>query len=194
MTMNTRFNFVLNFAAIALVAGWTAKAAEPVVVENLQSITATVEAIDVNKRLVTLRGPEGRTETIEVPPEARNLAQVKVGDKLVVKYYQSVGASLTPKAYAATTSGNATTAVAGARAAPGAKPAGVVGGTVSATVTIQSVDSKTNTVSFTGPEGMVRNVQVKDPAAQKFVATLKKGDLVDLTYTEALAVSVEAAK
>jgi hypothetical protein len=37
-------------------------------------------------------------------------------------------------------------------------------------------------------------VPVIDPAAQKFVATLKQGDLVDLTFTEALAVSVEAAK
>ncbi len=194
--MKTRASLFINIAAVAgLAAGVnTARAADPVSVDKLQTISATVEAIDLKTRMVTLRGPEGRTETIEVPPEARNLAQVKVGDKLVVKYYQSVGASLKPKAYAATTSGNADAAVAGARAAPGAKPAGAVGGTVSATVTIDSVDQKTNTVTFKGPEGMLRNVQVQDPAAQKFVATLKKGDLVELTYTEALAVSVEAAK
>ncbi len=193
--MNFKAGFLASIAAIAgLAAGaGTARAADPVNVENLQTITATVEAIDLKTRMVTLRGPEGRTETINVPPEARNLAQVKVGDKLVVKYYQSVGAALKPKGTAAAP-GAADAAVAAARAEPGAKPAGVVGGTVSATVTVESVDQKTSTVTFKGPEGQVRHVQVKDPAAQKFAATLKKGDQVDLTYTEALAVSVEAAR
>ena len=33
---------------------------------------------------------------------------------------------------------------------------------------------------------MTRTVDVKDPKAQKFIGTLKKGDEVELTYTEAL--------
>jgi hypothetical protein len=49
-------------------------------------------------------------------------------------------------------------------------------------------------VTFTGPDGYARVLPVKDPAAKKFVATLKEGDQVDLTYTEALAVSVEPAR
>ena len=36
---------------------------------------------------------------------------------------------------------------------------------------------------------MTRTVDVKDPKAQKFIGTLKKGDEVELTYTEALAVT-----
>ena len=46
---------------------------------------------------------------------------------------------------------------------------------------------------FTGPGGLVRTVEVKDPNAQKFISKLKKGDHVELTYSEALAVSVEPA-
>jgi hypothetical protein len=38
---------------------------------------------------------------------------------------------------------------------------------------------------------MSRTVDVKDPKAQKFISTLKKGDQVQLTYVEALAVTVE---
>jgi len=38
---------------------------------------------------------------------------------------------------------------------------------------------------------MTRTVDVVDPKAQKFIAELKKGDEVELTYVEALAVTVE---
>lgn len=187
------------FIAIVAVAGFVAgahaqQAAKPVSVENLQTIEATVEAIDLKSRLVTLKGPEGRTATVEVRPDVTNLAQVKVGDKLVVKYYQGVAASLKPRGTAPAAPGSGDAALVGARAAPGAKPAGAVGGAVSATVSIESVDKKTNTVTFKGPEGNVRTVQVQDPEAQKFIAGLKKGDQVDLAYTEALAVSVETPK
>ena len=38
---------------------------------------------------------------------------------------------------------------------------------------------------------MSRTVDVKDPKAQQFIGGLKKGDHVELTYTEALAVTLE---
>jgi hypothetical protein len=184
--------FVLAAATTGLaLAGCVTKPAEPVEVENMETISATVTAVDAKKRLVSLAGPEGRTATIHVPADVRNLDQVKVGDKLVVRYYESMGAALAPKG---TIPLNAVQDVGAARAAPGDKPGAVIGTATTTTVTIQSVDKKNHSVTFSGPDGLVRNVPVKDPKAQAFVATLKKGDQVDLTYTEALAVSVEAAK
>ena len=53
-------------------------------------MTATVEAIDLEKRLVTLKGPKGEKRTIKVGQEARNLPQLKVGDLVTVKYYESM--------------------------------------------------------------------------------------------------------
>ena len=41
---------------------------------------------------------------------------------------------------------------------------------------------------------MTRTVDVKDPDAQKFISTLKKGAQVELTYVEALAVTLEPRK
>jgi hypothetical protein len=38
---------------------------------------------------------------------------------------------------------------------------------------------------------MTRTVDVVDPRATQFISTLKKGDEVELTYTEALAVTVQ---
>jgi hypothetical protein len=189
--MMSTSKLMLSFAAITLLVSCTSKPADPITVENLETVAATVTAVDVKKRLLSLRSADGGGTTIEVPDEVRNLAQVKVGDQVVVRYYDSIGASVRPK-------GTPTdlTAVDEAsvltRAEPGEKPGGGVGTVTSTTVAIQSVDKTNHTVTFSGPDGYVRVVQVKDPAAQKFIATLKTGDLVDLTFTEALAVSVEA--
>jgi hypothetical protein len=158
--------------------------------ESVQSISATVESIDLAKRLVVLKGPKGRTETVEVSQAVRNLAQVKVGDSVVVKYYASIAAVIVPKG-AATDLTNSSGVT---RAAEGAKPGVAVGNIVVATVVIQAVDKESHTVVFSGSDGLVRNVEVTDPDAQKFVATLKKGDQVEVTFGEALAVSVEEAK
>ena len=48
-----------------------------------------------------------------------------------------------------------------------------------------------NSITFKGPEGRTRWVKVKSPRLQPYLKKLKYGDLVSLTYTEALAVSVE---
>ena len=61
-----------------------------VVKERVAVMTATVEAIDLEKRLVTLKGPKGEKKTIAIGPEARNLPQVKVGDLVTVKFYESM--------------------------------------------------------------------------------------------------------
>jgi hypothetical protein len=123
----------------------------------------------------------------------RNLPQVKVGDKLVVRYYRSMAAEIKPKGTSTTL--NSVDKAAGAAAAkPGAKPGAMVGSTVKTTVVIQSVDKKNNSVMFSGGDGLVRSVTAQRPEGQKFVGTLKKGDEVEITYTEALAVNIEAAK
>jgi hypothetical protein len=183
----------LTFAVAAIAADTASKAPAPVSVEDSVSIAATVEAIDHTKRLVTLRGPEGRTATIEVPPDVRNLAQVKVGDKLVVRYHESLAAAVKPKGTSTTLKSVDQTVGAG-RAEPGAKPGAAVGTASTMTVVIQSVDKTLHTVTFAGGDGIVRVTTVKDPEAKKFIEKLKKGDEVELTYKEALAVSVEAAK
>ena len=193
--MNLKLTALAGVAIIAAVtAGCQTKPADPVTVENTETISATVTAVDHKKRLLSLRGPDGGTATIEVPSDVRNLAQVKVGDQLVVRYYESLGAALRPKGAPPVEPGSVDQAATAGRAPAGSKPAAAVGSVTASTVVIQSVDKKSNTVTFLGQDGLVRVVPVKDPAAQKFIATLKQGDQVDLTYTEALAVSVEPAK
>ena len=62
------------------------------------------------------------------------------------------------------------------------------------TVRITNVDKKNNIVSFYGSDGLARVLPVHTPQGQQFIADLKAGDEVELTYTEAVAMSVEPAK
>ena len=48
-------------------------------------------------------------------------------------------------------------------------------------------------MSFFGDDGLVRALTVEKPESQAFIARLKPGDRVLVTYTEALAISVEPA-
>ena len=161
----------------------------PVEVQDLLEITATVKAVDLATRTVTVSDGAGNDYAIEAGPEVRNLAQVKVGDEVVVSYYSALAAEFKKPGEGV----QLQTEAAAARAPVGERPAAVAGQRVTATIVIDSVNAEENTVTFTGPRGL-RTVAVEDPSAQAFIKQLKKGDEVEVTYTEALAISVEPAK
>ena len=79
------------------------------------------------------------------------------------------------------------------RAPAGAKPGAGVAQEVTATVKIAALDLVTHTVSFTDPDGLAQTIAVQDPKMRGFIERLKVGDEVAVTYTEALAISVEPA-
>lgn len=184
-----KYSFVL--AAVLATTAY-ATPPDPLNVENTETLTATVASIDQAKRLVTLKADNGRTQTIEVGPDVENLAQVKAGDKVVVRYYEGLAAQLKKKGEAPPASQVESRSVA-AKAPAGMKPGGLVGSSVNSTVVIEAVDRTAQTVTFNNKDG-THTVAVKKPEAQKFIAGLKKGDEVDITYTQALAVSVEPAQ
>jgi Cu/Ag efflux protein CusF len=149
--------------------------------------TATVQAIDLEKRVVTLKGEEGNIFDLKVGEEAKNLPQVKVGDLVTVQYYESLAFEVTKPGQAVAV--GSTTGVAAAK--PGEKPAGVAAGQVTITATVEALDAKKHYVTLKGPDGKTKEIKVKDP---KNLVNVKVGDQVAITYTEALAISVETAK
>lgn len=161
----------------------------PVKVVNTQTITATVESIDLDERMVELRADD-RNVTVQVPPEVRNLAQLKVGDKVVVQYYEALAAAFKKKGEG-TTVGVIDMTTGTARTPEGKRPGAAVANKVTTTIVIEEVDRPAHALTFTGPSGMTRTVSVQDPRAQEFIGTLKPGDEVQLTYLEALAVTVD---
>jgi hypothetical protein len=65
-----------------------------------------------------------------------------------------------------------------------------VGRQVTVTVTITAIDTKAQTVTVKGAQGNVETVKVRDP---KNLVGVKVGDLVELTYTQALAIALDKA-
>jgi hypothetical protein len=177
------------FAIIGLITTLGCAAKEPFLKQEVLEVSATVEAIDTDNRLISLRGPNGPA-TILAGPEIVNFPQIHVGDEVKVKYTVAVAAKITKNKATPTTKLDTQEHV----APEGSKPSASVGATISTTVQIESVDTSFDTVTFKRPDGFVRTIAPASPEGKKFIHTLKKGDMVDVSYSEALAISVEAAK
>ena len=154
-----------------------------------KTVTATVTAIDLETRHVTLQTPDGKTQTFAVGPEARNLAQTKVGDQVVVQYQEAIEIDVTP-ADPTKPLPKPTEAVAVDRADPGKKPEGVIARTVTLTGTILSYDPQKKVAVIKGTGGNTVEVQVRHPERWTKV---KAGDVVTAKYSEALAIAVQPA-
>jgi len=162
---------------------------KPASVEQTIKASVVVTAVDVAKRHLTIKTDAGDEFTVDVDPEVRNLAQVKVGDHIVVNYYESISASLRKPGDPTET----TQELDASRAKAGEKPGAAARSTITVPVTIVSVDTAKNVVKFYGTDKLVRTANVVRPQGKEFIKTLKAGDEVVLTYTESLAISVEPA-
>lgn len=167
---------------------------KPVNIEATEEISATVEAVNIDTRMVALLAPNGQKFTMQAGPEVRNLSQVKVGDRVITRYYTAIAAELRRRGDGSGETEAPVVDTALGRAPEGARPAGAAGRQVRQTVRITTVDKKNHIVGFYGSDGLVRSLPVRTPEGQEFISKLKAGDEVEVTYTEALAVSVEPSK
>ena len=147
-------------------------------------IRGTIDAIDKEKSTITLKGPKGRTVTLEVRDPSK-LDAVKVGDPVVATYVEAVAYQVRK---AGTATPGASMQEARVSSKPGENPAGAIGREVTLTATITAIDKKARTVTLKGPQGNSETVKVKDP---KNLEGVKVGDLVDITYTQALAIALD---
>ena len=155
--------------------------------ENVVTLTGMVEAVDLAKRVVTIKGSKGRTVELKVGEEAKNLDQVKVGDKVVAKYYESIAFRMKKPGEAE----GVTAEQAVGAAKPGEVPAAVIANQVTVTATIEDISPKKTYVTLKGQEGKTFDVKVKDP---KNLQKVKVGDQVIITYTEAFAIALDKPK
>jgi len=151
-----------------------------------QEALFTVESIDVPNRPVTVRNTSGLASTYYVDESITTFPQANVGDRVWVRFQESFALRLKEP-------GEAGSAVEvteeSSPPAPG-RPAARTSGEVKATVRIRSVNRDGSVVTFIGPRGR-RTVQIRDPAMQDYVKELRAGDHVEVTYKEALALSLE---
>jgi hypothetical protein len=147
--------------------------------------TATVETIDHTTRAATLRLADGRVVRIKASDQIRNFDQVKAGDQVVVTYFESVVIQVRPAGQA-----EPGIAAAGAsiRAAQGQLPAAAELDAITLIATVQQIDRATQTVTLESREGTRHSVHVNNPAQFDHVSV---GDTVEVTFSEALMLSVE---
>lgn len=187
---------VLGFVACAALAAPTLAQTSEVMVgkgpgvagaKQTTKVTATITKIDHATREVTLKGPKGREVTVELGPEVKNFAQLKVGDTVNAEYVEALTLEL-KKGGKAVVGRTEQAGVASAK--PGERPAALMGRQLTVTADVIAVDAATQTVTLKGPKQTV-DLKVADPEQFKLI---KVGDQVEANYTEALAIAVEPAK
>jgi len=178
----------LAFPATAQTSTVTAASApgKGAVAETVK-VEATIAAIDKATRGVTLKNAKGEEVMITAGPEVKNFDQMKVGDKVTAEYVRALALEL-KKGGGLVVQRTEQAGAVGAK--PGEKPAGAAGREVKVVADVIGVDPATQTVTLKGPQRTVE-LKIADPEQFKRVA---KGDQVEATFTEALAIAVTPAK
>jgi hypothetical protein len=155
-------------------------------VERIKQETVIVTGIDRSARVVTLQNAEGEKKSVKVPLEVKAYDTLKVGDRIDIDYQEALALSILPPGSKPAMSERAT---AGRMGEHGAGPA-MGGREMTMSAEVVSVDAAANKITLKGPKGQIKTVTVADPQLQKKLPSLKAGQVVQLTYTEAMAASI----
>jgi hypothetical protein len=189
-----RSRIVLALVLVGLIATSTALFAEKGAEKRpprekwiLISIDATIEAIDHKSREVTLRGPMGNLMTVEADDRVERLDEFKVGDIIHAEYWTYLKAEFRDPTPAEKDEPLAIL-VEGAKAPEGWDPSVEIGAVVQAVVTIEIINRPDMIVTVKGPGGNYVSIPVEDPI---LLEKMRIGEVVVLTYAEALALALE---
>ena len=150
------------------------------------TIQASIEAIDLESREVTLKGPQGNLVTVEVDNRVKRLSEFRVGDVVTAEYWTYLKAEF--REPTSEERNNPLVVLAeGGRAPEGMPPSGAVGAVVKAVVVVDLINRTEGQVTIRGPRGKYMTFQVAD---QNVINQLKVGDEIIMTYAEALALSL----
>jgi len=152
---------------------------------EMKTMTLTVEAIETSTRTLTVKKPDGTFDMIYVPTEVKRFDTLKIGDQINARYYENVILQL--KAPGDKDTDKNDYQVTRAEGTSG----GTIGHQRTITATITAIDPQAPSITFSGPRGWTYSTRVKDKEA---LAKVKVGDKVDITWTEALLVSIEDGK
>lgn len=179
-----------NLLSLAAVLALTATAASAgqtkTIAGEMITVTAQVEAVEKQSRTLSLKKPDGTYTTIVVPDAYARFDGIKVGDTVTARYYDNIVFRKLNPGEKPVDAGSADLTLAG-----GSRPGGT--GAVQRTITtkITAIDLKIPSITLTGPNGWVYSSKVQDLPLLK---TVKVGDMVNVTWTEAVSISVTAPK
>jgi len=156
----------------------------------LVTVTASVEAINQTNREVTLKGPLGNSVTFTVDQRVKRLNEIKVGDLIRADYFVAFAAELRKPTAEEEKTPLIILDTAG-KAPPGTSPAAGGLRRFKVVTTIEGLDRPTETITVKGPRGNYLTARVADPSR---LTQMRIGENIVITYTEALAVSLEKSE
>lgn len=150
--------------------------------EKTVSATATVQAIDLQNRIVRVKEESrGRVYDLKVDKSVQNLDRLQVGDRVVVNYLEAIAVRVIKPE-----EGKASFEKKVEQEGPGTEVR-----QTTVTARIAYIDRNANNVYLTWPDGVTVGVRAKDP---KVLENFKDGEWIEITYTDTLAISIEKAK
>jgi hypothetical protein len=150
------------------------------------TVSGTVERADRVTRTLTLRTSANTTQVITVPPEVKLFDELQTGDRITVRLSEAVIVAVRPGAKPSVPVD--TTASAKSRDSSGKSE---VLQQVKAVVTVESVDRRQNIVVYkTGDNQRVTRAVVEP----HLLDDLKRGDVVEITYTRERTVDLQRAR
>ena len=173
-------------ALLLILSASVAGAQSKTIPGDMTLVKGSVEAIDHEKRVLTIKDSKGKFVTVDVPEGAERFPAIKVGDKVSIRYYDTVTVRLKEPGEAAVDTSSAAVTPVG-----GAKPSGTAAKQRTITATIQEIDRGVPSITFVGPNGWKYSRRVSD---KKLLEKVKVGDRVDFTWTDAVIIDVQGAK
>lgn len=150
---------------------------------------ATVKAVDLKKRMVTLELADGTLHELVVDNKVKKLDKVEVGDTVKVNYQEAITVRLKKTKVEPSISIDESAA----RDQGSVKPKGSAKRQVTIIATIDKIFDNGTAVTLRSPNGNTIDARVTNPEnlAKIKKGEVKEGDQVEITYTQALAISVE---
>jgi hypothetical protein len=176
----------LILALTFLASAALAQPSVTLITEPVEAVV-TVTKVDPQARTVTIRGPAGNLHTLAVPKEAKNLDQVKPGDRFKMTYAEAAAVAMTKGGKA-----QAGMEEMVSLAPKGAKPGGYKVRTFNVSGTVEAIDYKRRQVSVRGPKGNIVSLPVSSEV--KDLESVAVGDRITVTYSEALAMEMVPPK
>jgi hypothetical protein len=148
--------------------------------------SATITKIDKENKTLTLKDKAG--DSFDVT--AQNMPKfdkLKVGDRVHATYRREIALSRWQKGQP--TGPSEKQKVSGR----GEEPGGTMTREIMTTAKVTKVDTKNSILELKDSRGKTHDIKVEDPALQSKLGKLKKGDRLNVQYTQTVAVSVSPA-
>jgi len=172
--------------ASALASSSATFAQKPVERASKVSKSATITAINKATRVVTVKDDKGTVEDIRCGPEVLRFDELKVGDVVTFAYYAATVYEIAKPGSAQAAASEQSTV-----RGQGTTPSGAFTNQMKLTVTVTAIDPAGASVTVKKPDGQTMVAEVRD---KKNIEGLKVGDQVNITFTEALMITVEPPK